>query len=189
MKERIFDPLGMRDTGFSVDDERALRLPVAYQFNHANQAHDVFDDVAGSAWRGQPPHESGGGGLVTTIGDYQAFLRMLLDRGRAGKEQLLSRATVELMTMDHLTDEQRVGGEAILGRHAGWGFGMAVDVRREQIFQNVGRFGWNGGLGTTAYVDPKEGMIGMLFTQRLMDSPDPPRVMVDFWTGAYAAME
>ena len=63
------------------------------------------------------------------------------------------------------------------------------DVAREEIYHTPGRFGWTGGLGTTAYTDPAEGMIGILLSQRLMDSPEPPKLFTDFWTLAYAAME
>jgi CubicO group peptidase (beta-lactamase class C family) len=66
---------------------------------------------------------------------------------------------------------------------------MSIDIRREEIFHTPGRFGWDGGLGTSAYTDPAEGMIGILFTQRMMDSPQPPRAFTDFWTLAYGAME
>ena len=66
---------------------------------------------------------------------------------------------------------------------------MAVDNRRNEIFHSPGRFGWDGGFGTTAYTDPEEGMIGILFTQRMMDSPEPARIYNDFWTLAYSAME
>jgi CubicO group peptidase (beta-lactamase class C family) len=65
---------------------------------------------------------------------------------------------------------------------------MAVDIRRNEIFHTPGRFGWTGGFGTTAYTDPTEGMIGILFTQRMMDSPEAPRVFSDFWTLAYQAI-
>jgi CubicO group peptidase (beta-lactamase class C family) len=65
--------------------------------------------------------------------------------------------------------------------------GMAVDIRRNEIFHTPGRFGWTGGFGTSAYTDPAEGMIGILFTQRMMDSPEPPKVFTDFWTLAYGA--
>ena len=58
---------------------------------------------------------------------------------------------------------------------------MAVDIQRREIFQNPGGFGWNRGFGTTAYVDPADGSIGILFTQRMMDSPEPPKVFTDFW--------
>jgi len=114
---------------------------------------------------------------------------MMLNKGRHGRGQVLSRATVELMTSDQLTPEQRAGSEIFFGTHSSWGLGMAVDIRRNEIFHTPGRFGWDGGFGTTAYTDPAMGMIGILFTQRMMDSPEAPKVFTDFWTLAYGAME
>jgi CubicO group peptidase (beta-lactamase class C family) len=189
MRERIFDPLGMKDTAFHVPSGKIDRLPGFYFFNRQTNRLDVFDDVANSAWRTEPPFESGGGGLVSTIDDYFAFSRMMLSKGRHGREQILSRAAVELMTSDQLTPEQRAGSEIFFGTHSSWGFGMAVDIRRKEIFHTPGRFGWTGGFGTSAYTDPAEGMIGILFTQRMMDSPEPPKVFTDFWTLAYGAMD
>lgn len=189
MRERIFEPLGMKDTGFHVPPKKIERLPGFYCFNHETKSLDEFEDLAKSAWRSEPPSESGGGGLVSTLDDYYAFCRMMLNKGRHGKEQILSRATVELMTSDQVTPEQRAGSELFFGTFSSWGFGMAVDTHRNQIFHSPGRFGWTGGYGTTAYVDPREGMIGILFTQRMMDSPAAPKVFMDFWTLAYEAME
>jgi CubicO group peptidase (beta-lactamase class C family) len=189
MRERIFEPLGMKDTAFHVPPDKIERLPGFYFFNRQTNKLDLFEDVATSAWRSEPASESGGGGLVSTIDDYFAFSRMMLNKGRQGREHLLSRATVELMTSDQLTPEQREGSEMFFGMHSSWGLGMAVDIGRTEIFHTPGRFGWTGGYGTTAYIDPVEGMIGILFTQRMMDSPEPPRVFTDFWTLAYAAME
>jgi len=189
LSDRIFDPLGMKDTAFHVPPEKIDRLPELYRFNHQTNTLDVFDDVANTAWRVEPPFESGGGGLVSTIDDYFAFSRMMLNKGRHRREQILSRATVELMTSDQLTPEQRTGSEIFFGDYSSWGLGMAVDIQRREIFHTPGRFGWTGGFGTTAYTDPQEGMIGILFTQRMMDSPEPPKVFTDFWTLAYGAME
>ena len=193
MRERIFDPLGMKDTAFHVPSEKIERLPAFYFFNRQTNTLDLFDDVANSAWRSEPLFESGGGALVSTIDDYFAFSRMLLNtlahKGRAGGEQVLSRATVELMTSDQVTAEQRAGAEIFFGGYSSWGFGMAVDIQRKEIFHTPGRFGWDGGFGTSAYTDPAKGMIGILFTQRLVDSPEPPKVYTDFWTLAYGAME
>jgi CubicO group peptidase (beta-lactamase class C family) len=189
MRERIFDPLGMKDTAFHVPPEKIGRLPAFYFFNRQRNTLDMFDDVSNSAWRSEPPFESGGGGLVSTIDDYFAFSRMMLNKGWHGRQQILSRATVELMTSDQLTPEQRAGSEIFFGTHSSWGLGMAVDIGRNEIFHTPGRFGWTGGFGTTAYTDPAEGMIGILFTQRMMDSPEPPKVFTDFWTLAYGAME
>ena len=189
LRQRIFDPLGMSDTAFHVPDEKIGRLPACYFFNRQTNTLDLFDGVANSSWRPEPPSESGGGGLVSTINDYFAFSRMMLNKGRYGHEQILSRASVELMTSDQLTPEQRAGSEIFFGDYRSWGFGMAVEIRRNEIFRTPGRFGWDGGLGTSAYTDPAEGMIGILFTQRMMESPEPPNVFTDFWTLAYGAME
>jgi CubicO group peptidase (beta-lactamase class C family) len=65
---------------------------------------------------------------------------------------------------------------------------MAVDTKRCEIYQVPGRFGWTGGFGTTAYTDPVNGVIGILLTQRMMDSPEPPRVFTDFWALAYSSV-
>ena len=189
LRERIFDPLGMTDTAFHVPPEKIDRLPAFYFFDRGKNALGLFDDLENSAWRTEPAFESGGGGLVSTLDDYFAFCRMMLAKGRHGGEQILSRASVELMTSDHLTPENRVGAEIFFGDFSSWGLGMAVDIRRNEIYQTPGRFGWTGGFGTTAYTDPAEGMIGIVFTQRMMDSPEPPKVFTDFWTLAYGAME
>jgi CubicO group peptidase (beta-lactamase class C family) len=189
LRERIFGPLGMKDTAFHVPPEKLDRLTEFYRFNHQTNTLDVFEDVANSAWLSEPPFEAGGGGLVSTLDDYFAFSRMLLNKGRHRHEQILSRATVQLMTSDQLTPEQRAGSEIFFGDFSSWGLGMAVDIQRREIFHTPGRYGWTGGFGTTAYNDPQEGMIGILFTQRMMDSAEPPKVFTDFWTLAYAAME
>src|SRR5205807_6075442 len=104
-------------------------------------------------------------------------------------EQVLSRKAVELMTSDQLTPEQRVGADIFFGGYSSWGFGMGVDTGRQEIFHTPGRFGWVGGFGTSAYTEPAEDAIGILFTQRMMDSPEPTKVLSDFWTLVYAALE
>jgi CubicO group peptidase (beta-lactamase class C family) len=189
MRERIFEPLGMHDSGFYVPTEKRDRLATSYRFDRERNELTVFDGVADSAWRPEPPAESGGGGLVSTLDDYFAFTRMMLDKGRFGNEQILSRASVELMTSDQLTPEQRAGSEVFFGAHSSWGLGMAVNIARDEIYRTPGRFGWHGGLGTTAYIDPVARAIGILFTHRMMDSPEPPKIYGDFWTLAYEAME
>jgi len=189
MRDRIFDPLGMKDTAFHVPSEKIDRLATSYFFNRQKQRLDVYDDVPNTAWRPEPPFEAGGGGLVSTVDDYFAFTRMMLNKGRLGREQILSRPAVDLMTSDQLTPEQRTASEPFLGAHRSWGFGMAVDIHRNEIFRTPGRFGWDGGLGTTAYTDPAERMICILLTQRELESPEPPKHFTDFWTSAYAAIE
>lgn len=189
MRERIFDPLGMKDTGFVVPAEKAGRLVDFYRPGAQTNALEVFEQAKNSTWLTEPPLESGAGGLVSTVDDWFAFSRMLLNKGRHGREQILSRASIELMTSDQVTPAQRVGAELFFGTHSSWGFGLGVDTRRAELYQNPGRFGWTGGFGTTAYVDPREGLIGILFTQRMMTSPEPPKVFTDFWTTAYASAE
>jgi len=93
------------------------------------------------------------------------------------------------MTSDQTTPVQRNGMDIFFGDHSSWGFGMAVGIRRDDLYHTPGRFGWDGGFGTSAYADPSEGVIGILLTQRLMGSPQMPRVFTDFWTTAYAALE
>jgi CubicO group peptidase (beta-lactamase class C family) len=188
LRERIFDPLGMKDTAFSVPAEKLDRLPGCYRRNPSGAALDVYDDAANSHWSRPPAFESGGGGLVSTADDYLAFCRMMLDKGRCGRERILSRPSVELMTTDQLTPQQKVGAGMFFGDHSGWGFGVAVTIRRSNLW-GVGRFGWDGGLGTSGYSDPTEDLVGILLTQRMMDSPEPPRAFVDFWTSAYQAID
>jgi CubicO group peptidase (beta-lactamase class C family) len=189
MQERIFGPLGMGDTSFQLPSSNADRLPEFYAFDREHQQFRVVDGREGSAWLPNPGFESGGGGLLSTIDDFYRFYRMLLDKGVLDNERILSRASVELMTADALLPAHRKGDEVFFGTHSSWGLGVAVDIDRHEIYHNPGRFGWTGGFGTTAYADPKEDMIGILFTQRMMDSPEPPKIFTDFWTLAYGAME
>lgn len=92
------------------------------------------------------------------------------------------------MTSDHVTAVQRRGMELFFGDRSSWGFGLAVDIHRETLEGVPGRFGWTGGLGTSAYTDPREQLIGMVLTQRMMDSPTPAAVFLDFWTSTYQAL-
>jgi CubicO group peptidase (beta-lactamase class C family) len=114
---------------------------------------------------------------------------MLLNGGRLGSERILSRPSVELMTSDQLTPEQKLGSELFFSDNRGWGFGVSVFTKRDHLHNVPGRFGWEGGYGTSWYSDPKEGLTGILLTQRLMESPQPPLVMADFWTSAYQAID
>lgn len=189
LRERIFEPLGMKDTAFHVPPKKIDRLPAFYFFSRQKQALDFFDSVTNSAWSSPPAFESGGGGLVSTVDDYFVFSQMMLNKGRYEGGQILSRAAVELMTSDQVSAQEREGAGIFFGNFSSWGLGMAVDICRREIFHAPGRYGWMGGFGTTAYVDPAENVIGILFTQRMMDSPQPPKVYSDFWTLAYGAME
>lgn len=188
LRDRLFAPLGMKDTGFSVPPEKLARLAGSYGRNPASGALDLYDGVEDSQWSKPPRFESGSGGLVSTADDYLAFCRMLLGNGQANGQRILSRASVELMTSDHVTAVQRRGMELFFGDRSSWGFGLAVDIRRETLEGVPGRFGWTGGLGTSAYTDPREQLIGMVLTQRMMDSPTPAAVFLDFWTSTYQAL-
>jgi CubicO group peptidase (beta-lactamase class C family) len=189
LRDRVFEPLGMSDTAFSVPPEKRSRLTDCYTVNPKTKALERLDSAATSAWGAEPPMESGGGGLVSTLDDFFSFCRMLLDRGRLGNTHVLSPASVDLMTSDQLTPANREGGEIFFGDYRSWGLGMAVDIRCNEIYRTPGRYGWDGGSGTSAYIDPVKGLIGILFTQRCMESPEPPAVFTDFWTKAYAAVE
>jgi len=116
---------------------------------------------------------------------------MMLDQGKHGSEHVLSRPSVELMTMDHLTPDQKAASGFVPGfwDSRGWGFGMSVVTRRDDVARCVGTFGWDGGLGTTWYSDPREDMVTIIMTQRAWTSPTPPAVCLDFWTSAYAAID
>jgi len=157
LRERVFDPLGMAETGFWLPAARARELPM-YYLNGAERP------VSGpEVWSSPPPFPSGSGGLVSTIDEYLTFARMLRDGGVHGGTRLLSEQSVELMTTNRLTPEQVAGAGQILGG-AGWGFGMAVTVERDDI-SGPGRYGWSGGYGTTWFNDPNEGLIAIAFTQ------------------------
>ncbi|MDF9811224.1 serine hydrolase domain-containing protein [Streptomyces sp. SPB162] len=189
LSDRIFDPLGMRDTAFHVPPEKLDRLPPSYRMRPRTAELALHDDPADSRWGRPVAFPSGGGGLVSTADDYLAFCRMMLDGGRHGSERVLSRPSVEVMTSNHLSAEQRPGTHSFLGPDEGWGFGLSVSVRRFDLATTPGRFGWNGGTGTSAYTDPGEGLVGILLTQRHMDSTAPPPVFQDFWTSAYRAID
>jgi CubicO group peptidase (beta-lactamase class C family) len=189
LRERLFGPLGMKDTGFHVPADRIHRLPTSYAHHPENGELVVWDEAAGGKYSRPPLFPAGGDGLVSTVDDYHAFFRMLLNKGTFGGARVLSRASVELMTMDHLTPGQKVEKDAFgdhFGRHGGYGFGLAVRTHRRDL-ASPGQFGWDGGLGTTGYADPAEDLVGILLTQSAMDSVHTPRLHKDFWTTAYQA--
>jgi CubicO group peptidase (beta-lactamase class C family) len=178
LRERVFEPLGMRDTAFSVPPDKLGRLPTSFI-----ATGQVFDPAEGGQWSHPPAFPSGAGGMVSTIDDYVRFVQMLLDNG----QPLLARPTVELMTSNQLTAEQMANGGMILGRR-GWGFLVSIVTRRDDL-QNVGAYGWDGGLGTYWRNDPREQLITILMTQSAWGAPEPPRVGQDFLTLAYQALE
>jgi CubicO group peptidase (beta-lactamase class C family) len=116
---------------------------------------------------------------------------MMLKGGKHGNQRILSRPSVELMTTDHITPEQKAVSGFFPGfwDSHGWGFGVSIVTRRDDLAATPGRYGWDGGYGTSWYVDPKEELVGILMTQRVWDSPSPPVVLLDYWTSTYQAID
>jgi CubicO group peptidase (beta-lactamase class C family) len=185
-REHIFEPLGMKDTGFSVPAEKMDRFVSCYAMNPQTKKLDLVDPPNGQ-WSKAPAFPSGGSGLVSTVDDYLSFAQMLLQKGVAGKKRLVAESSVEMMTKNGLTPEQRAMGRMILGEKTGWGFGMSVLVEPDGAASKAGRYGWNGGLGSSWWNDPNEGLVAIILTTRIFESADPPRVIKDFWKGAYQA--
>ncbi|MFD9479670.1 serine hydrolase domain-containing protein [Streptomyces nojiriensis] len=198
LRERVLDPLGMKDTGFHVPADRIDRLPPLYGPDPQTGEFLVWDEAAGGRSSTPPAFQGAGGGLVSTVDDYHAYFRMLLNHGVHGDERILSRAAVELMTTNRLTSGQQAARDTMYrnvahktvgqGLHGGWGFGMAVRTHGGG-YAPVGQFGWDGGTGTTAHADPVHGLTGVLLTQVGMSTADSPRLLHDFWTTLYQAVE
>ncbi len=154
LRERVFGPLGMRDTGFVVSAAQRPRyatpLPTDPLTGRPQQVTMGLE---------APGFECGGACGVSTAADYIRFLQMLLNGGTLDGKRILSRKSVEEMTRDHMhagiannltvTEPDRIG----------WGFGLTVAVRREAgsgMLGSPGMYGWNGVFGTTMWIDPKE---------------------------------
>jgi CubicO group peptidase (beta-lactamase class C family) len=191
LRERIFEPLGMKDAGFSVPAAKLDRLATSYLTHPETGALELYDEAVGGQWSRPPAFPSAAGGLVSTVDDYLAFGQMMLNKGRYGGERILSRPAVETMTTDQLTLEQKAVSGLVPGYFDshGWGFGVSIVTGRIDVAAPVGQFGWDGGLGTSWYVDPGEDMITILMTQAAWTSPSPPAVCLDFWTSAYQAID
>jgi CubicO group peptidase (beta-lactamase class C family) len=191
LRERIFEPLGMKDSGFSVSAASLDRLATSYWTNPETGGLVVYDAAEGGQWSRPPAFPSGAAGLVSTIDDYLAFGQMMLNQGKHESSRILSRLSVELMTTDQLTPEQKAMSGLVPGYFDshGWGFGVSMVTRRDGIAAVPGRYGWDGGMGTSWYSDPKEEMVTILMTQRAWTSPSPPDVCLDFWTSAYQAID
>jgi CubicO group peptidase (beta-lactamase class C family) len=178
LRALIFEPLGMKDTGFFVPDSSRKRLVSAYRMEAGRAT--LFDAPASSAWAKPPAFPDGGAGLVSTVDDYFAFARLLLSGGRAGRLRLLSEAAIAAMTTNHLTSSQRETGSVILGAGRGWGYGLAVVDGPTEASLPQGSIGWNGGLGTSWQSDPATGATALLLTQTMFTSPAAPAVHQEF---------
>src|SRR5215208_452816 len=191
LRQRIFAPLGMHDTSFSVPVSKLNRLASSYWTNPSTEEFEIFDGVDDSRWASPPVFESGAGGLVSTVDDLLAFGQMMLKKGKYRNERILSRRSVELMTTDQITPGQKALSDFFPGfwESHGWGFGLSIVTRRDDLAATPGRYGWDGGYGTSWYVDPKEELVGILMTQRVWDASGAPVVLLDFWTSAYVAID
>jgi CubicO group peptidase (beta-lactamase class C family) len=188
LRERLLGPLSMHDTAFSAPAATLDRLATCYQTDAARGGLAVFDEPRSGHWARPPvfPHE-----LISTVDDYLAFGQMMLNQGQYRGERILSRHSVDTMTNDQLTEAQKAdpGARFILGDNRGWGFGLSMVTRRDDIAAVPGRFGWDGGYGTSWASDPTEQLVAIFMTQRLWDSPTPQATYRDFWTSTYLAIE
>jgi CubicO group peptidase (beta-lactamase class C family) len=164
LRERIFEPLGMRHTGFWLPADQAARLPGQYMTDPQTGRMTENTLTGPEVWSSPPTFPSGSGGLVSTVDDYLAFARMMLNKGVHGGTRILSEKSVEMMTTNHLTPEQITGGGIFLNG-SGWGLGMAVVVEPDEISATPGRYGWSGGYGTDWFNDPHERLIAVALTQ------------------------
>lgn len=181
--ERIFAPLGMKDTAFSVAQEKRERLAACY---HANPASGDLVPRDEGRFAVSP---GGSTGLFSTVDDYLAFGRMMLNGGRYGAERILARPSIELMTTDHVTQAQKAASPFFPGfwDSQGWGFGVSMVTRRDGV-EAPGCYGWMGGFGTSWSSDPYEDMVAILLMQRLYD-PVVTDINADFRTLAYQAID
>lgn len=184
MRERVFEPLGMRDTGFSVPAEKLGRLPPAY-IASPDGSLEVYDGVTDGKWATPPHFPDAAAGLVSTIDDYFSFGQMLLNGGRLGARRILSPDLVAEMTTNQITPGQKAGSEFLLGPSQGWGLGLAVNLGGDGPADVPNRFGWDGGYGTTWSSDPGNDLVGILMTQRAGYF----ELLSDFWKTLYQSLD
>ena len=189
LKERIFEPLGMIDTGFHVPPHKADRLCACYAIGAlgskviADGGPVLQDDPRTSAYLQPPTFLSGGGGLVSTAADYMRFARLLLNGGELDGVRLLSPKTLALMVANHLpggVDLPRMSRSmfseaAYDGVGFGLGFATTLSPSRTLIPGSAGDFFWGGAASTFFWVDPQEDLIGLFLTQLLPSSAYPMR--------------
>ena len=183
LSDRIFKPLGMVDTAFSVPDDKLDRFAACYEPT-ADGGRKLQDDPETSKFRRTPSLLSGGGGLVSTLADYHRFTRMLLGKGELDGTRLLGRKTVELMTRNHLKDGLTLAELALKDQvsevsHSGIGFGLGFSVVMNpavaQISGSAGQYGWGGAASTAFWIDPLEEVIVIFLTQLMPSSTYPVR--------------
>jgi CubicO group peptidase (beta-lactamase class C family) len=192
LESRIFGPLGMKDTAFWVPPEKLDRLSLNYAVDFATGRRVLDDHPSASRWAAPPSVPSGAGGLVSTTDDYGRFGRMLLNGGELDGVRLLSRKTIELMTTDFLTPEQREHKFFGFDYWQGQGFGLGVwvvdDLAGVGMPSSYGQYGWGGAFGTHWFNDPEEDMVCLLMIQMLVGAASTP-IARDFTTLVYQAID
>ncbi len=180
LQRRVIEPLGMADTGFHVPAQKHARFAANYG-KPALAALALVDDPATSRYLAPRAICSGGGGLVSTVGDYMRFCQFMLNRGELDGVRLLGRKTVELMTSNHLRGDMAAMGmprfseSSYEGIGFGLGFSVMLDPARAQIVGTPGEFAWGGAASTAFWVDPAEDMAVVLLTQLMPSSAYPIR--------------
>lgn len=161
---RIFTPLGMKDTYFYLPENKTARLATVYSAfadKPMERAPDAGTMVSQGAYvKGPRKSFSGGAGLLSTATDYAKFLQMFLNGGVANGKRILSRKTVELMTVSHTAKINFRAGEGF-----GLGFSVCQDLGERGTPGSVGEYGWGGAYGSTYWVDPKEDLVVVYFKQ------------------------
>jgi CubicO group peptidase (beta-lactamase class C family) len=191
LQERIFTPLGMRDTGFSVPvDHRGRVVDITRM---ADDGHLVIADGPSATHPGEPLNRymSGAGGLYSTADDYAHLAQMLLDGGRYGGHVLLARKTVELMMRNHLGMLDPPVTQFSAGEGFGIGGYVVIDPARRGQLGSVGQYGWAGAASTTYTIDPREHLVAVLMLQHLPRDDgrkDLPRLARPFYNLVYHAL-
>jgi len=161
LKQRIFDPLGMKDTAFYPTEDRLKRVVTLYR--RGQKAN--LERIDTPDWLATKTLFSGGGGLWSTAEDYMQFAQMLVNGGVLNNVRLLSPRTVDLMATNHVADLYTGVGQ----RLQGMGFGLTVEVVLDSVAagrrESNGSFGWDGAFGTHFWVDRKEQLVGLLMIQ------------------------
>lgn len=189
LKERIFEPLGMVDTGFYVSTEKTNRFAVNYapQPGGGLKIVDDFDTdsyLTNGSYLTKSTVPSGGGGLVSTALDYQRFCQMLLNQGELEGARLLGRKTVEWMTVNRLPNNGHIDDPAL---GFGLGFAVLIDPGLYSRMGSKGLYCWGGAANTKFWIDPQEQLIGILMLQCMPDGVFP--VEQDFQNLVYQAIQ
>lgn len=166
LEERIFKPLGMKDTGFYVKKEDHPRL-ARFAPVKEKDSDKLIANPADLAFMGPLKMLSGGGGLVSTASDYLRFAQMLLNEGKFNGVRFLSPKTIAYMTSDHLGSIPQNDLYSGLGPGVGYGLGVCVRTKLGEppYSGSLGNYFWGGAAGTVFWNDPKEEMIGMILFQ------------------------